>query len=90
MRIDLRTATLETILSLRVYDSKGKLLHRIVGIDTETKVARQCLTRDGKVLFKEIPFERFEFSAASPISELDLLAALPSELHGYVVTNSAG
>lgn len=90
MRIDLRTATLEIILSLRVYDSEDNVIHRIVGIDTETKLARQCLTKEGKVLFKEIPFARFEFKAVQSISEADLFGALPPELHEYVVTNSAG
>jgi hypothetical protein len=90
MLIELRTTTLEIILSLRVYDSKGSLIPRVVGIDTEKKIARQCLTDKGKVHFQEIPFERFEFCPVPPTQEAELLAALPPELHEYIVPNSEG
>jgi len=90
MVIELRTAALEIILSLRVFDSAGSLIPRVVGIDTEKKIARQCLTEEGNVRFQEIPFERFEFCAVHPIREADLLETLPPELHDFVVPSSAG
>jgi hypothetical protein len=90
MLIELRTATLEIILSLRVYDTEHVLIPRVVAIDTESKMAKQCFTKDGKVLFKKLPFSTFEFSATPPILVQDLLDALPVELHDHVVSTFSG
>jgi hypothetical protein len=86
MIIHARTAPIELILYVHVWDSSGTLVDRVVYLDTDRMVARQYVRNTDESSFEEIEVSRFEFRANHQLTEQMLRELLPEELQDKIVS----
>lgn len=86
MIIHARTAPIELIFYVHVWDSLGRALQRVVYLDTDRMVARQYVRNVAESLVEEIEVSRFEFRANHLLTEQMLRELLPAELQDKIVS----
>lgn len=86
MVIEAISAPLEVLLAIQAFDNDGKLIPRVVHLDTDEMVAKQLLLIGDKLVFKHLNVSRFYFAAPTTGIVESLRVFLPESLHGRIVT----